>query len=165
MYNRYPRNFTRRKIFVAKVNQVCNSILVILTGKLDGISCRPQYYETFGGCDYETCYSQTEKLLTLDNIPTAILEINDFAAVGAMNCIQEHGFSVPEDISVVGYDNTQICSMVTPKLTSIDYNYDDFAEKLIATVEGIYSTSSLPPLQLIEPSLIIRGSTGTARES
>lgn len=207
--------------FVEKVNQVCNSIPVILTGKLDGTSChqvridaiktmdlvmdhlislghrdialvggwdtvassyekrkrykqilakyqipcRPEYYETFGGYDYETGYSQTEKLLALDNIPTAIVGINDSAAVGAMNCIQEHSFRVPEDISVVGYDNTYICSMVTPKLTSIDYNYDDFAEKLIATVEGVYDAASLPPLQLIEPSLIIRGSTGAAKES
>lgn len=207
--------------FVEKVNQVCNSIPVILTGKLDGTSCRQvridaiktmdlvmdhlltlghrdialvggldtvassyekrkrykqilakyqipcrsEYYETFGGYDYETGYGQTENLLALDNIPTAIIGINDSAAVGAMNCIQEHGYSVPEDISVVGYDNTQICSMVKPKLTSIDYNYDDFAEKLIATVEGVYSASSLPPLQLIEPSLIVRGSTGTARQS
>lgn len=207
--------------FVEKVNQVCNSIPVILTGKLDGTSChqvridaiktmdlvmdhlislghrdislvggldtvassyekrkrykqilaryqipcRPEYYETFGGYDYETGYSQTEKLLALENIPSAIIGINDSAAVGAMNCIQEHGFRVPEDISVVGYDNTYICSMVTPKLTSIDYNYDDFAEKLIATVEGVYDAASLPPLQLIEPSLIIRGSTGAAKES
>lgn len=207
--------------FVEKVNQVCNSIPVILTGKLDGTSChqvridaiktmdlvmdhlislghrdialvggwdtvassyekrkrykqilaryqipcRPEYYETFGGYDYETGYSQTERLLALDNIPTAIIGINDSAAVGAMNCIQEHGFKVPEDISVAGYDNTYICSMVTPKLTSIDYNYDDFAEKLIATVESVYSASSLPPLQLIEPSLIIRGSTGAVRKS
>lgn len=206
--------------FVEKVNRVCNSIPVILTGKLDGTSCyqvridairtmdlvmdhlialghrrialaggldsvassyekrkrykqilakyqipcRPEYYETFGSYDYETGYSQTERLLALDDIPTAVIGINDSAAVGAMNCIQEHGYRVPEDISVVGYDNTQICNMVTPKLTSVDYNYDDFADKLITTVEGVYETASLPPLQLIEPSLIIRGSTGPARE-
>lgn len=205
--------------FVEKVNQVSNSIPVILTGKLDGTSCyqvridairtmdlvmehlialghrdialvgglntvassyekrkrykqilakyqipcRPEYYENYGSYDYETGYSQTEKLLALDNVPTAVIGINDSASIGAMNCIQEHGFRIPDDISVVGYDNTHICNMVTPKLTSIDYNYDDFAEKLIATVEGVYSSASLPPLQLIEPSLIIRKSTGAAR--
>lgn len=205
--------------FVEKVNQVCNSIPVILTGKLDGtacyqvridaiktmdlvmehlialghrdialaggldsvassyekrkrykqilakyqIPCRPEYYENFGGYDYETGYSQTKKLLALEHMPTAVIGINDSAAIGAMNCIQEHGLSVPEDISVVGYDNTHLCSLVTPKLTSIDYNYDNYAEKLIATVEGVYSSAALPPLQLIEPSLILRGSTGAAR--
>lgn len=205
--------------FVEKVNQVCNSIPVILTGKLDGtachqvridaiktmdlvmeyliglghrdialvgglntvassyekrkrykqilakyqIPCRPEYYENYGNYDYATGYSQTQKLLALDNIPTAVIGINDSAAAGAMNCIQEHGFRIPEDISVVGYDNTLICDVVTPRLTSIDYNYDDFAEKLIATVENVYNSIPLPPLQLIEPSLIVRGSTGAAR--
>lgn len=204
--------------FVEKVNQVSNSIPVILTGRLDGTSCyqvridsirtmdlvmehligqghrdialvggldsvassyekrkrykqilskyqipcRSEYYENFGGYDYETGYSCMEKLLALDRVPTAVIGINDSASVGAMNCIQEHGLKIPEDISVVGYDNTFICNIVTPKLTSVDYNYNDFAEKLVATVEGIYSSASLPPLQLIEPSLIVRGSTGAA---
>ncbi|MCM1191660.1 MAG: LacI family transcriptional regulator [Butyrivibrio sp.] len=205
--------------FVEKVNQVSNSIPVILTGKLDGTSCRqvridaiktmdlvmehlialghrdialvggldsvaasyekrmrykqilakyqipcrPEYYETYGSYDYETGYIQTRKLLALENVPTAIIGINDSASAGAMNCILEQGLRIPEDISVVGYDNTLICNVVTPKLTSIDYNYDDFAEKLIATVEGVYSSAPIPPLQLIEPTLIIRDSTGRAR--
>ena len=205
--------------FVEQVNQVCNSIPVILTGKLDGTSCyqvridaiktmdlvmehllalghrdialaggldtvassyekrkrykqilskyqipcRPEYYENFGSYDYETGYEQTARLLALNNVPTAIIGINDSAAAGAMNCIQEHGLRVPDDISVVGYDNTLICNVVTPKLTSIDYNYDEFAKKLIATVDGVYDSALLPPLQLIEPSLIIRGSTCRVR--
>lgn len=205
--------------FVEKVNQVCNSIPVILTGKLDGTSCyqvridaiktmdlvmehllalghrdialiggldtvassyekrkrykqilakyqipcRSEYYENYGGYDYETGYSLTQKLLALDNVPTAVIGINDSASAGAMNCILEHGLRIPEDISVVGYDNTLTCNVVTPKLTSIDYNYDDFAEKLIATVESVYSSVSLPPLQLIDPSLVVRDSTGRAR--
>lgn len=42
-----------------------------------------------------------------------VIGINDAAAVGAMNCIQEHGLRIPEDISVVGYDNTPVCNMMT----------------------------------------------------
>ena len=53
--------------------------------------------------------------------------------------------------------------MMTPKLTSVDYNYEEFAEKLIATVDGIYSSAQLPPLQLIEPTLVVRSSTGPVR--
>lgn len=206
--------------FVEKVNQVSNSIPVILTGRLDGTSCHqvridaikamdlamehllelghediallggwdsvaasyekrrrykqilakyqlpchPEYYETFGGYDYETGYDHMKNLLTIKRIPTAVIGINDAAAVGAMNCIQEHGLRIPEDISVIGYDNTSICNMMTPKLTSVGYNYEVFAEKLMATVEGIYASSPLPPLQLIEPNLMIRGSTGSARK-
>ena len=205
--------------FVEKVNQVSNSIPVILTGKLDGTSCyqvridaiktmdlvmehllglghediallggwdsvassyekrrrykqilsryqlpcHSEYYETFGGYDYETGYEWMKKLLQSDHVPTAVIGINDAAAVGAMNCIQEHGLRIPEDISVVGYDNTPVCNMMTPKLTSVDYNYEEFAEKLIATVDGIYNSALQPPLQLIEPTLVVRSSTGPVR--
>lgn len=205
--------------FVEKVNQVSNSIPVILTGKLDGTSCyqvrinaiqtmdlvmehlislghrdiaiiggwdsvassfekrkrykqilakyqlpcHSEYYETFGGYDYETGYRMMKKLLQLDNIPTAVIGINDSASVGAMNCIQEHGLKIPDDISVVGYDNTFMCNMMTPKLTSVDYNYEIFAEKLIGTVEGIYNSTPLPPLQLIESTLIVRDSCGPVK--
>ncbi len=129
------------------------------------ISCRAEYYETYGGYDYETGYSRMQELLRLEHVPTAVIGINDFASVGVLNCIQEHGLSIPGDISVVSYDNTLLCEMVTPKLTSIDYNYDTFAEKLINVVDGIYHSASLPPLQLIETSLVCRGSTGPVKET
>ena len=122
------------------------------------ITVPSQYYETYGGYDYESGYEQTEHLLSLSDTPTAIIGINDSAAIGAINCIQEHGLDVPGDISVVGYDNTSLCNMCVPKLTSIDYNYDNFAKTLIDTVEGIYASKEIPPLQLIEPRLVIRDS-------
>lgn len=204
------------RAFVDRVNQINNSLPIILAGKLDGTSCyqvrinaiktmdlvmdylvglghseiaivggydsvtssyekrmrykqllsryglpcRPEYYETFGGYDYETGYLQTEKLLKLSKIPTAIIGINDPAAIGVINCLRDHGFDVPGDVSVIGYDNTQLCTMVNPKMTSVDYNYDIFAKTLIETVEGIYASKDLPPLQLIEPELVIRNSCG-----
>ena len=127
------------------------------------LPCHSEYYETFGGYDYETGYEWMKKLLQSDHVPTAVIGINDAAAVGAMNCIQEHGLRIPEDISVVGYDNTPVCNMMTPKLTSVDYNYEEFAEKLIATVDGIYNSALQPPLQLIKPTLVVRSSTGPVR--
>ena len=80
-----------------------------------------------------------------------------------MNCILEHGLRIPDDISVIGYDNTSICDMVSPRLTSVDYNYNTFAEALIETVEGVYSSAPLPPLRLIDASLAIRASCGPAK--
>ncbi|MCM1027581.1 MAG: LacI family transcriptional regulator [Roseburia sp.] len=206
--------------FAEKVNLVCNSIPVILTGKLDGTSCYrvlidavqtmdlvmehllslghreialiggldtvaasyekrmrykqilakhqipcvPEFYEMTGNYDYETGYRLTEELLRSGRIPTAVIGVNDSASVGAMNCIRAHGLRIPEDISVVSYDNTEICSMVTPMLTSIDYNYDLFAETLVRTVEGIYNSNPLPQIQLIAPTLVVRASSGPVRE-
>jgi len=127
------------------------------------LPCRPEYYENFGDYDYEAGYNLTEELLRLEQVPTAVIGINDSAAVGAMNCILEHGLRIPDDISVVGYDNTSLCNMVSPKLTSVDYNYDIFAKALIETVEGVYNSTPLPPLRLIDASLVVRASSGPAR--
>lgn len=207
--------------FAEKVNLVCNSIPVILTGKLDGTSCYqvrinaiqtmdlvmehllslghrdialiggldrvaasyekrkrykqilakyqipciPEFYDTTGNYDYETGYLLTEKLLQSGHIPTAVIGANDSVSVGVMNCIHAHGLRIPEDISVVGYDNTDLCNMVNPMLTSVDYNYDLFAETLVRTVEGIYRSTPLPQLQLIEPTLVARASSAPAKDA
>lgn len=64
--------------------------------------------------------------ILLEEIPktdaTAILCCNDLMAVGALNACKQLNKKVPEDISIIGYDNTAIANIVTPKLTSVDQN-------------------------------------------
>lgn len=50
---------------------------------------------------------------------TAIVAQNDHAAIGAMQTLQEAGFDVPGDVSVIGFDGTDICDLVQPRLTSM----------------------------------------------
>ena len=50
---------------------------------------------------------------------TALLCHNDETALGAMQCLQRHGFAVPDDVSVVGFDDTEICELTSPKLSSV----------------------------------------------
>ena len=127
------------------------------------ISVPPEYYDTKGGYDYDSGYWETERLLKLPDIPTAIIGINDSESIGAINCLTEHGFKVPEDVSVISYDNTYLSDLAVPKLTSIDYNYDVFAKTLIDTVEGIYASKDIPSVQLIEPRLVVRNSCRNIR--
>lgn len=54
--------------------------------------------------------------------PTAIFCCNDLMAVGALNACNYLGLKVPEDVSVIGYDNTTVANVVMPKLTSVDQN-------------------------------------------
>ena len=67
----------------------------------------------------------TTKIL-LDILPktdaTAIFCCNDLMAIGALNACKQLNFKVPEDFSIIGYDNTAIANIVTPKLTSVDQN-------------------------------------------
>lgn len=69
-----------------------------------------------------------------------------------------------EDISIVSYDNTFICDMVNPKLTSIDYNYDNYATKIVETTIALCNHEDTPILQLIEPALVVRNSTTVAKK-
>jgi len=55
-----------------------------------------------------------------DNLPTAVLVMNDLMAVGAMDAIRDAGLDVPGDISVVGFDNREISDAVFPKLTTVE---------------------------------------------
>lgn len=96
---------------------------------------------------------------------TALVALNDEIAVGAMRGLHEAGLCVPEDVSVVGFNNQDICIMTTPELTSIDQRVDQTieaaAELILAQVGKPLRTR--PAVHMVEPLLVIRGSTGTAR--
>ncbi len=59
------------------------------------------------------------KLLARDPLPTAIFAANDSMAVGAMRVLKEHGFSVPGDVAVVGFDDGDLAPHIDPPLTSV----------------------------------------------
>ena len=67
---------------------------------------------------------------------------------------------MPEDISVVSFDNTYIADLMSPKLTSIDYNYDKYGQKLIDTAVAVSAGKEVEDLQMVDPVLVIRDSTG-----
>ncbi|SFC44292.1 LacI family DNA-binding transcriptional regulator [Butyrivibrio sp. YAB3001] len=114
--------------------------------------------------DPESGYEATNKVLELKDRPTAIITINDFAASGALRSIIEHGLRIPEDISIASFDNTYIAELTVPKLTSIDYNYSDYGKKLVDTAISIIQGNDAEYIQMVEPRLIIRESTGPVPE-
>lgn len=81
----------------------------------------------------------TKELLELSEPPTCILYPDDFSCFGGMNIIREKGLSVPEDISVAGYDGLRIGRHIEPKLTTFWQNTDaigeEAAKKLIDLIE------------------------------
>lgn len=62
-------------------------------------------------------YQATDKLLKL--APSAVFSINDEMAIGVYRGMQERGLTVPEDLSIIGYDDIDLATFVTPKLTTI----------------------------------------------
>ena len=76
-------------------------------------------YILSGRYDLNSGYENMKKLLELENVPTAVFCANDDIGVGAMKAIFESGLKVPDDISVIGFDDSNFCNYVTPPLTSV----------------------------------------------
>ena len=94
--------------------------------------------------------------------PDALFCGNDYMAAGAIKLLWESGLRVPEDISVVGYDNNDICEGIIPSLTTVDHRLEEsgrcLAEGLIALIEAKIPTfrkSILP--RLIERQSHVKG--------
>ena len=105
------------------------------------------------------------EMLEGKRIPTAVIAINDFSAAGILRSITEHGYRVPEDISLVSYDNTYIAQLTMPQLTSIDYNYENFGERIVETVIEALEGRDVDSLQLVKPTLVVRESSAGVRQT
>ncbi len=128
------------------------------------IEIKDTFCKNNGGYDFITGYSNMNRLFDEGNIPTAVIAINDFCATGIYQSINEHGLSIPNDISVISYDNTFISDTMNPTLSSIDYNYEDFAQKIIDTTIALCKNEdNIPYVQLIEPTLVIKNSTANIK--
>lgn len=114
-----------------------------------------------GGFNRGIAYESTKKLL-LEERPTAIFAANDLSAHGAVEAIQEAGLRIPDDISVVGYDDSWYATIPNPPLTSVNQNIEGIgrraAELLIATLEG----RAEDPHPVLPVSLTVRRSSGPA---
>lgn len=83
-----------------------------------GISEDPELIVS-GNFEHESGYRACQQLLALAEPPTAIFVSNDLMAVGALCAIHEAGLRVPDDLSVVGYDDIPLASFTVPRLTTI----------------------------------------------
>lgn len=105
-----------------------------------------------------------EPLLRLPKPPTAIFAATDDLAAEVLEAARTVGLSVPEQLSVVGFDDTLVASLTTPKLTTVHlplYEMGQLAATLLVARirEGSESVSS--PVRIISPELIVRDSTAT----
>ena len=73
----------------------------------------------YGNTDYEGGYNSMKELIEEKIIPSAVFVTGDEAAVGAINAIFDSGYSVPEDISVAGFNDTKLAKIYRPKLTTV----------------------------------------------
>lgn len=106
-------------------------------------------------------YEATLRLLTSGRPPTAICAGTDLAAIGAMSAAADLGLRVPEDLSVIGYDNTPFAALRQIALTSIDPGNSAIGSKAATwLLREIAGQPRRPELYLVDPTLVVRSSTG-----
>ncbi|WP_274362073.1 GntR family transcriptional regulator [Paenibacillus thermotolerans] len=108
----------------------------------------------------EMGYEGFKKLFSADRPPTAVFATSDYKAIGAMQAAREMGLSVPEDVSLVGYDDMPVSQYTHPNLTTINQNSMRMgrraAEILLHELPG--KPQSLVKDEIV-PKLVIRDST------
>ncbi|TCI20574.1 LacI family transcriptional regulator [Exiguobacterium sp. SL-10] len=89
---------------------------------------QPNHLVNAGFFSVEEGKQAMEKLLQLESPPTAVFVAGDQMAIGAIEAVHEHGLRVPEDISIIGYDDIEMIKYITPKLTTIRQDTDEIGE-------------------------------------
>ena len=106
-----------------------------------------------------------EEILQMEDRPTAIMSANDLTAIGALRVIRRHGLSVPEDFSLIGFDDIDLSDIIYPPLTTLRLSRQELAETFY---EALHNFGKDPHTQgkqyQVGTSLVIRSSTGAPRK-
>lgn len=101
-----------------------------------------------------------QSLMSLDRCPTAVLTSNDLMAVGALQAASQEGLSIPEDISLIGFDDLPVASMVVPQLTTIRLPRREIASHAFSSLLQATRDGHASKCEIVHTRLVVRKSTG-----
>jgi LacI family transcriptional regulator len=101
-----------------------------------------------------------KKLKEIEMIPKAFICSNDNAAIILINALSLMGYAIPEDVSVIGFDNIDLCKMITPNLTTINVDRNLMGKKAVRKLIFKINDPNRPAEQTImNVELVVREST------
>lgn len=107
-----------------------------------------------------SAYELTEKVIASKDLPSAIFATTDSMAIGASNCLIDHGYSVPEDVSVVAFYDTDLATIYRPKLTTVSHPIYDIGAIAIRMIIKQIDGHEIKDSQVRLPhGIVIRGSS------
>jgi DNA-binding LacI/PurR family transcriptional regulator len=107
-----------------------------------------------------------DQLLKRGHPFTALFAFNDTSAIGAIHSLREAGLRVPEDVSVVGFDDIPLAAFQNPALTTVRQPLEQMgATAARALLDRIQGATEFPDEILVEPELAVRKSTGPVKGS
>lgn len=123
-----------------------------------GLELLPHF--TFEGAyTFDSGLAAAERMLSLKNKPTAVFAANDEMAAGVLQAVRSRGLSVPADLSVMGYDDFNVATAVSPRLTTIHTPTWEIGR--LAAAKLMHTREENPQFTVdeTEPWLVIREST------
>lgn len=95
--------------------------------------------------------------------PTALFCCNDLLAIGALQAAKEEGISVPEQLSIIGFDDTILSTVTNPTLTTIAQPMNQMVKMAFDLLIGsLDHTDDIKQRIVLQPELVIRESTGNS---
>lgn len=111
----------------------------------------------------ESGFAAAEELMAKNPRPTALFCVNDLTALGAIDFLTSHGYQVPADVSVTGYDDIAMARLSDPPLSTIHIPWYEAAEAAtVALIRAIEGGDTVPVRQEFPVEIVLRESTGPA---
>jgi LacI family transcriptional regulator len=123
----------------------------------NGLEPGPSYE---GDYSMDSGYKASKEILATRQPFTGLVVGTDYMAIGAMRALREQGIRIPDDVSIVSFDNTELASYTEPPLTTIDFKFAKQDELAIKYLLEIIADPDMEPHQRVLMSdLVIREST------
>ena len=95
--------------------------------------------------------------------PTAVLCMSDATATGVLAAARRLGVRVPEELSIVGFDDLPEAAYLDPPLTSVRQDFPELGRRTMALLERVLAGEEQPTVDLVPTSLVVRSSTAAPR--
>jgi LacI family transcriptional regulator len=115
-----------------------------------------------GGYQAALTTDVARELLTRPDRPTAVFAANDSSAIGVLDVAHELGLRVPEDLSIVGFDDVPVAAAANPPLTTVAQPLHDLGAEALAMLLKLLEGAAVPSHVQLPATLVVRASTGPA---
>jgi len=102
---------------------------------------------------------ESSRVMLRESRPTAVFAANDQMALGLLRALHEAGLRVPEDVSVVGFDDLPESGYFAPPLTTVRQDFRELGQRTMALVLRVLAGELDASVPLVEPQLVVRSST------
>ena len=114
-----------------------------------------------GGLGEDDGARAAQQLLAAPPLPTAVTVFNDRCALGVLDVLRSAGLSVPDDISVVGYDDSRLAGLSTVALTTVGQDVETLTALAVRrAIERLHTDARDQREQVVAPHLVLRSTTG-----